>query len=203
MIARCCLPCPQSSGRSRCRLFGGVVRAEIFLPAVLVTGASAVAAAQLAPIASCADDSSPDSVRVISPLGSSFFCWLRGLRLRLLLQFWLRLLEPVGDSLSLLLSGRLADLLDEWVLACCASTSDLSVTSSNLCVVGVSPCGGVQIGGLTAFHPVRCLSGLFLSDQSCSPYVRVGSLVGDCHYFAAAWEGYMLAGHELHQASEF
>ena len=43
-------------------------------------------------------------------------------------------------------------------LSCCASTSDLSVMSSNLCVVGVSPCGGVQIRGMTAFHPVRCLS---------------------------------------------
>ena len=109
---------------------------------VLVAGASAVAAAQLAPIASCADEIRPDSVRIIPPLGWSVLgLWV----LWLLLRFGLRLLEPVGDCLSFLPSGHLADLPDDGVLCCCASTSDCSVMSLNLCAVGVSPCGGVHI----------------------------------------------------------
>ena len=82
----------------------------------------------------------PDRVPVIPPLVSVVFS-LCGLRLRLLL--WL--LDLVGGELSLLLPGRLADLLDEGVFATWASTSDCSVTSSNLVAVLVSPCGGVHI----------------------------------------------------------
>ena len=161
---------------------------------VLVSGTSAVAAAQLTPIASCGDDSVP----VIPPLVSVVLS-LWGLLLRLLLWF----LEPVRDGLSFLLSCRLADLLNEGVLTPWASMSDCSVTSSNLCAVLVSPCGGVQIPGLGAFHSVLCLPGLFFSNQSCAPYVRLSSGVGERHHVAAPWEGNMLTGQELVQAPEF
>ena len=109
---------------------------------VLVSPPSAVAAAQLAPIASCADVKRPERVPVIPPLESLFFS-LCGLRLLLLLLLWF--LDPLGDDLSLLLPGRLADLLDEGVFSTWTSTSDCSVTSSNLVAVLVSPCGGVHI----------------------------------------------------------
>ena len=85
---------------------------------VLVLGPSAVAAAQLAPIASCADVKRLDRVPVIPPLESLLFS-LCGLLLRLLLWF----LDPVGDDLSLLLPGCLADLLDEGVFSTGTSTS--------------------------------------------------------------------------------
>ena len=133
---------------------------------VLVAGASAVAAAQLAPIASCADENRPDTVLVIPPPDSSALL-LFGLLLLLGLCFF----EPVGDHLSFLLSCRLADFLDDWVVCSCASTLDCSVMSSNLCAVLVSPCGGVPVPGLAAFHSVCCLPGLFLSDQSGASYV--------------------------------
>ena len=73
---------------------------------------------------------------------------------------------------------------------------DRSVRSSNLCTVAVHICG------LTAFHSVRCLFGLLLSNQSGPSYVRGCSLVGDCHHVTAAWEGNMLTGHEFLQSSE-
>ena len=110
------------------------LRYSASLSDVLVAGASSVAAAQLAPIASFADVKSPNRVRVIPPVVSSSFFWVLGLLLGLL--------EPVGDLLSLLLLCRLPNLPDEGVLVgvCCASTSDLSVMSSNLRAVCVSPC---------------------------------------------------------------
>ena len=77
---------------------------------------------------------------MILPLVSLVFS-LCGLLLRLLLWF----LDLVGDDLSLLLPGRLADLLNEGVFSTWTSTSDRSVTSSNLVAVLVSPCGGIHI----------------------------------------------------------
>ena len=109
---------------------------------VLVSCTSAVAVAQLAPIASCADENRPDSVLVIPPPVSSLLS-LCGLQLRLLFGLWF--LEPVGDDLSLLLPCRLADFLDERMFRTWASTSDCYVTSSNICTVFVSPCGGVHV----------------------------------------------------------
>ena len=84
------------------------LRYSASLSDVSVAGVSAVAAAQLAPIASCADVSSPDRVLVIPPGFSFSFVEFLGLRLRLL--------EPVGDLLPFLLSGRLSDLRDEGVI---------------------------------------------------------------------------------------
>ena len=63
----------------------------------------------------------------------------------LLLQLRLCLLDPVGDDLVFLCSGRLADLLDERVFSFFVSPSVASVTSSNLVPVFVSPCGGVHV----------------------------------------------------------
>ena len=103
---------------------------------VLISPPSAVAAAQLAPIASCADVNSPDRVPVIPP--PVVFCDLWGLLL--LLRHCL--LDPVSDCLVLLGSGRLADLLDVLVLFSFVSAS---VTSSNLPSVLVCRCGGVHI----------------------------------------------------------
>ena len=92
---------------------------------VLISAPSAVAAAQLAPIAYCADVNRPDRVPVIPPPVLSLFD-LCGLLLRLRLR--LCLLDPVGDGLVLLGSGRLADFLDECVFSSCIS---MSVNSSN------------------------------------------------------------------------
>ena len=89
---------------------------------VLVPPHSAVAAAQLASIASYADVKSPDSVLVIPPPDVLVFSWC-GLLLRLCL------LDPVGDDLSLLLPGRLADFLDERVFSLYVSASVTNLVS--------------------------------------------------------------------------
>ena len=72
---------------------------------VLVSPPSAVAAAQLAPIAFCADVKRPEIVPVIPPLDLRGSCGL-------LLLLRLCLLDPVGVCRFLLGSGRLADLFD-------------------------------------------------------------------------------------------
>ena len=83
----------------------------------------AVAAAQLAPIASCTDVKSPDRVPVIPPPDVLVLSWCG-----LLLRLRLCLLDPVGDDLSFLFPGRLTDLLDKRVFSFAVSVSDCSVT---------------------------------------------------------------------------
>ena len=190
LMMRCRLPCPYSSGRSLCRLFA----LRYSLSNVLVSPPSAVAAAQLAPIASCADVKRPEIVPVIPPLD------LRGSwGLLLLLLFGLCLLDPVGDILFLLGLGRLADLLDVLVLWSRVSTS---VTSSNLSSMLVCPCGGVHVLGLCSLHPVCGLTGLPFTYQPGSSKVVVSACVGEHHHVAAPWEGQMLTGHVVLQLSE-
>ena len=74
---------------------------------VLVSLPSAVAAAQLVPIASCADVKRPEILPVIPPLDLRGSC---GLLLLLLFRLGLCFLDPVGDCLVLWGYGRLMDL---------------------------------------------------------------------------------------------
>ena len=145
-------------------------RYSSLLSNVLIVGASAVAAAQLAQMASCAEVRSLERVLVIPPCCWSLLFEFLGLRL------WL--LEPVGDLVPFLLPGRLLDLRDEGVLVrvCCASKSDLSVMSSILGAVCIGPSRGIQIDESSAFHSVRGVSRLLFPYQSCSsnfPYRRL------------------------------
>ena len=98
----CLVPIPPGGVCADC--LEGVVRAEILAVRRVGISPYAVAAAQLAPIASCADVKKPDRVPVIPPPEVLVLCWC-GLLLLLLLR--LCLLDPVGDDLSLLFPGRL------------------------------------------------------------------------------------------------